>query len=109
MPSAGSTILARVMLSTSTWRRTSRTALRLAVAPEDLQVDARPLGPLKPVGRLVEAEPLDRLAGDLDDPVAADEPGLPRRPAADHADQPQALGSLFSSMPRPTKLPSIMA
>ena len=32
----------------------------LAVAPEDLEVDARPLGPLEPVGGLVEAEPLDR-------------------------------------------------
>ena len=69
----------------------------------------RSLGPLKPVGRLVQAQPLDRAAADLDDQLAGLEARLPRRSAPDHADQAKPSLSILSSTPRPTKLPSIMA
>ena len=42
----------------------------LAVSFEDFEIDAGPLGPLKPVGRFVQAEALTGLARHLDDPVA---------------------------------------
>ena len=109
MPSAGSTILAWVTLSTSTWRRTRRDGLS---SPSRLRTSSSTLVPSAPWSRLAASSrlsPLTTWPGDLDDLVARPEPGLPRRPAADHADQPQALGSILSSMPRPTKLPSIMA
>ena len=91
MPAAGSTIFAFVTLWTSTWRRTRRSESRAPVLLLDGQVDGAPLDALELVGGLVEAHALDRDAVDLDDRVAGLEARLPRRPAADHADEPQPL------------------
>src|SRR5262245_21835649 len=65
--------------------------LPLSVPLEDFQVDAGPLRSLEAISSLVQTEPLDRLTGDLGDPVTAFQSRFPRRSPADHSDQAQAL------------------
>ena len=75
----------------------------------DLQIERRSLGPLKPVGGLVEAQSLDRLAADLDDLSPALRPASHAGPPRITPTKRRPSLSILSSTPRPTKLPSIMA
>ena len=54
-------------------------------------LDGRSFRTLEPVGGLIQAQALDRVAVDGDDHLAGLEAGVPRRSAANDADQAQAL------------------